>query len=800
MTPIRRLGRVGAVMLLAFTLPAAAATAHEPTPDGLPSFNESGGCDALSGVRGPLAAEPGLLELDEPIYGPWGDFYGRTVGLAWAQRVAFTYPTMSGSPKTFWVHQRVYPALQNVLNNLAAEAAQGHTYTIRTGDSFSWARFTIPPTRVFSFHAVGAAVDINSTTNPYRADNLRITDMPTWFIDAWNAAGWCWGGDWVGIKDTMHYSWRGPLHSPGYVMPPPQPPLVSAASFGAAVSLDVRLGPSDPARRLFVIDIDRDGAPDVVAVTPLGGGGMAITAAPARNDFHWPEEWGETVTAPVDPGAPALLGDVTADGRPDLVYLLPGPLDRISLEVHAHTGGDDLPRTTVATAADYQSDAWFGLDDLDRDGSNDLFVIRPGDPAALEVWDGSDFTSLLIDTTIALDGDEQLVLGDRDVDGVPDIYAIGTDGEVTIWDGNDDYGSSVTVATSIAPAGKQLAAGDLDGDGHTDLFLVESDGTTVMRRGGASTHHPGVWYRLRTHQVDRIAGSNRYATAAAISTATNPDGSDTVFVAVGDDFPDALAGSAVAGHLSAPLLLVASDYVPEATAAELQRLDPDTIVILGGTGVIGATVETQLGGYAPEVIRLGGADRYETAVAISAYGYPHRRSAEAVVIATGLGYADALAGGPAAAALSGPLLLTTPGELPAAVRDEIIRLDPERIVVLGGSAVVSNAVFAELETLAPTERIAGSDRYRTAALLSAEVFPDGAAAIYLATGSGFPDGLAGGAAAGAQGIPILLVPPTSLPAAVRTEILRLGTYQVTLIGGETAISAGLAAAVETAGV
>ena len=799
MTPIRPSGRVGAVMLLAFILPAAAATAHEPTPDGVPSFNESPGCDALNGIRGPLAAEPGLLELNEPIYGPWGDFYGRTVGLAWAQRVAFTYPSTSGSPKTFWVHQRVYPALQDLLGNLADEAAEGHTYTIRTGDSFSWARYTIPPTRVFSFHAVGAAVDINSTTNPYRADNTLITDMPAWFVDAWNAAGWCWGGDWVGIKDTMHYSWRGPLHSPGYVMPPPQPPLVAAASFGSAWSLDVRLGPPDPARRLFVIDIDRDGAPDVVAVTPIEDGLMAITAAPARNDFHWAEEWGVTIDAPVDPGAPALLGDMTADGRPDLVYVLPGPLDRITLEVHAHTGGEDLPRNSVATAVPYQSDAWFGLEDYDRDGLTDLFVVRPGTPASLEVWDGNDLTTPLIATTIDLASEAQLVLGDRDVDGVPDIYAMTNDGGLTIWDGADAYGSSVTVATSIAPAGKQLAAGDLDGDGHTDLFVVDGDGGAVMRRGGGSTHHPGVWYRLRTHQVDRIAGSNRYATAAAISAATNPDGADTVFVAVGDDFPDALAGSAVAGHLAAPLLLVARDYVPEATAAELQRLDPDTIVILGGTSVVAATVETQLGGYAPEVVRLGGADRYETAVAISAYGYPHRNSADAVVIATGLGYADALAGGPAAAALGGPLLLTTPGQLPPEVRDEIVRLDPDRILVLGGSAVVSNEVFAELQTLAPTERIAGTDRYRTAALLSAEVFPDGAAAIYLATGTGFPDGLAAGAAAGAQGIPILLVPPTSLPAAVRTEILRLGTYQVTLIGGETAISAGLAAAVETAG-
>ncbi len=800
MNPIRPLGRVGAVMLLAFIVPVAAATAHEPLPDGVPSFNESAGCDALSGIRGPLADAPGLLELHEPIYGPWADFYGRTVGQAWAQRVAFTFPTTSGPTKTFWVHERVMPALQPVLDDLAAA---GTTYTVRTGETFSWARFTIPPTRAFSFHAVGAAIDINSLTNPYRADNVLITDMPTWFVDIWRNNGWCWGGDWGSIKDTMHFSWRGPLHTPGYVMPPPQPPLVAAAGFTATVPLDVRLGPADPGRRLFVIDIDRDGAPDVVAVSPAAAGKVALTAAPARNDFHWDEGWGTTSSAPIDPGAPAIMGDVTGDGRPDLVYLLAGPLDMIDLEIHAHTGGSNLTASNILTAVPHQADAWYALDDYDRDGITDLFVVRPGDPTTLEVWDGDGFTTTLINVEIDLDGTEHLVLGDRflgALDGVPDLYALGGDGTLRIWDGAGGYGSSTTVATGIDPTGRQVASGDLDGDGHTDLFLVAADGSTEMRRGGASTHHPGVWYRIRTHQVNRIAGFTRYDTAAAVSAAMHPDPVDTVFVAVGHDFPDALTGSAVAGRLGAPLLLVTRDSLPDATAAELARLEPETIVILGGTAVVSAAVESQLGGYAGEVLRVAGANRYQTAVEISRFGFPTDGSADTVVIATGLGYADALTGGPAAAALNGPLLLTETGHLPATVRAEIERLDPERILVLGGSTVISNAVFAELQGLAPTQRIAGSDRYQTAAMLSAAVFPEGAEAIFIVTGSGYPDGLAGGAAAATRGIPLLLVSQSSLPGTVRAEILRLGTYQVTLVGGEAVISPTVAGAVETAGM
>ena len=62
--------------------------------------------------------------------------------------------------------------------------------------------------------------------------------------------------------------------------------------------------------------------------------------------------------------------------------------------------------------------------------------------------------------------------------------------------------------------------------------------------------------------VDRLAGSNRYATAAEISQWAYPDGSDVVFVATGLDFPDAIAGGAAAAAEGGPLLLVTGTSVP----------------------------------------------------------------------------------------------------------------------------------------------------------------------------------------------------------------------------------------------
>ena len=288
--------------------------------------------------------------------------------------------------------------------------------------------------------------------------------------------------------------------------------------------------------------------------------------------------------------------------------------------------------------------------------------------------------------------------------------------------------------------------------------------------------------------VIRYAGTNRYGTAAAISQGDFPVPVDTVFVSVGTNFPDAVAGAAVAGKLGAPLLLVTATGIPGETASELTRLAPNTIVILGGTAAIPAGVATALNAYAPSVIRLAGSNRYATAVAISQYGFPAPGSADEVVIATGNNFADALAGGPLAEARNGPVLLTDPAFLPSVVADEIVRLDPDRIVVLGGTAAVSQAVFDQLTAIQPnTVRIAGNNRYLTSVAISAAAFP-GADRAYIATGLNFPDALAGAAAAASRGAPVMLVPTSDLPSYVAEEITRLGAKEIVLLGGRSVVT------------
>ncbi|GIW19725.1 MAG: hypothetical protein KatS3mg065_0021 [Chloroflexota bacterium] len=200
--------------------------------------------------------------------------------------------------------------------------------------------------------------------------------------------------------------------------------------------------------------------------------------------------------------------------------------------------------------------------------------------------------------------------------------------------------------------------------------------------------------------------------------------------------------------------------------------------------------------------RLGGTDRYGTSVAISARTVPEG-GVPVVYLASGAGFADALAAGPAAARSGGALLLTRPDRLPANVATELVRLAPGRVVVAGGPAAVSEAVVDEVRAAlgpdVPIERAAGPDRYGTAAALVDGAFEATTPLLFLASGAGFPDALAAGAVAAAIGAPVLLTRPDRLPPETVRAIRRLRPERVVIAGGPAAVSPAVATAVAALG-
>ncbi|KQX06378.1 MULTISPECIES: cell wall-binding repeat-containing protein [unclassified Leifsonia] len=285
----------------------------------------------------------------------------------------------------------------------------------------------------------------------------------------------------------------------------------------------------------------------------------------------------------------------------------------------------------------------------------------------------------------------------------------------------------------------------------------------------------------------RLGGNDRYETAVAISQDTYKSaGVPVVYVASGSGFADALSAAPAAATQGGPLLLVAQTAVPYSTLAELKRLKPKNIVIVGGTGVVTAQVAKALSAIAP-VKRIAGADRFETSQLIAATVFPAATSA---FLATGWDFADALSAGAAAGASKTPVLLV---DGKARTADEptlrVLRtIGVTKITLAGGTGAISHGIAVSLKSAGATVvRRAGLDRYATSVAINTAAFGSSATA-YVAAGMAFPDALAGAAAAAKSGMPLYLSYRDCLPKAVRESITAKGAKRLVVLGGTGAMT------------
>mgnify|MGYP003376644419 CR=1 FL=1 len=182
----------------------------------------------------------------------------------------------------------------------------------------------------------------------------------------------------------------------------------------------------------------------------------------------------------------------------------------------------------------------------------------------------------------------------------------------------------------------------------------------------------------------------------------------------------------------------------------------------------------------PASTRLSGASRMDTAVEVSK---KYWTTATTVYVANGWRYADALAAGPAAAKDDAPLLLVQEDGVPTSVLDEIKRLKPARIHIVGGTSVVSSGVEATLNAVAPVTRLAGGTRYATAAAVAGKWADGSAPVVYLALGENFPDALSGGSGAAGEDGALLLSTKTTMTQPTMDALKRLKPKKVVLVGG-----------------
>ncbi|WP_419819307.1 cell wall-binding repeat-containing protein [Glaciibacter flavus] len=286
----------------------------------------------------------------------------------------------------------------------------------------------------------------------------------------------------------------------------------------------------------------------------------------------------------------------------------------------------------------------------------------------------------------------------------------------------------------------------------------------------------------------RLSGNDRYGTAAAISSRFNP-GVPVLYIATGENYPDALAASALAGRQSSPLLLVQPGAIPAVIWDEILRLQPHKIVIAGGLAAISAAVATQLGTVAP-VLRVSGTDRYDTSRQLAQQS---GLRASSIFVATGLNFPDALSASAAAAAKQGSVVLVpgTNGDVDAATYDTFSQLGANELLIAGGTSVVSPQMETALRSRYTVSRLAGTDRWGTGVAINQASFSS-PSTVYLAVGTNYADALAGGALAGATQSPLFIVPSNCVPDNVSAQIRSWNPQSIVLLGGTAVLTSGVA--------
>lgn len=291
-------------------------------------------------------------------------------------------------------------------------------------------------------------------------------------------------------------------------------------------------------------------------------------------------------------------------------------------------------------------------------------------------------------------------------------------------------------------------------------------------------------YTVSSFKVDRLAGAAREDTAIAVSKAAWPTGTSTVFLATSLEYADALSAAAAAGKAGASLLLSPANALPGSVVAELKRLAPTKVVLMGGEGALTPRVVQSVAAAVPAaaVERVAGLDRYATSRGVVEWA----GSSSNLFIASGRDFPDALSAASVGSNTGTPVMLVDgkASGIDAATAASIRKIGATSVTIVGGTGVVNDRVSAGLASLGvKVTRLSGSDRYATNAAVNKAYFPNETSRVLIAAGMDFPDALSASALAGPWKVPLLLSERSCLPRVnadfVRTHL----TNSVVLVGG-----------------
>jgi VCBS repeat-containing protein len=387
---------------------------------------------------------------------------------------------------------------------------------------------------------------------------------------------------------------------------------------------------------------------------------------------------------------------------------------------------------------------------------------------------------------------------------------------------------STAADTTLTVAVKGVLANDTDADDDSltaELTSGATHGTVALEADGSFVYVPTAGYTgtdVFTYRANdgtvnsntvtvtitvgspgdvlvvEVAGANRFATAIEASKKAFTT-SEYVLIATGMNWPDALGGSALAGALDAPILLTRTNALPAEVIAEIERLGATEAIVLGGTSAVSAAVANAIGAIdLVSVERISGSNRYETAKKVAERAIAELKARGGydgtAFVATGANFPDALGASPLAAAQGWPIYLANP--LLGSNASLVATMGAEGVtksLVLGGTNAVGGSVETALASLGSATRLSGGNRYETAI----EIAKYGVAnaglgwnRVAFATGTNFPDALAGGVLQGKDGSVMLLTPGTALNASVAATLAtnKAAIFEVRYLGSTSAVS------------
>ncbi|GAE35804.1 cell wall-binding repeat-containing protein [Halalkalibacter akibai] len=212
---------------------------------------------------------------------------------------------------------------------------------------------------------------------------------------------------------------------------------------------------------------------------------------------------------------------------------------------------------------------------------------------------------------------------------------------------------------------------------------------------------------------------------------------------------------------------------------------PKEIYIAGGTAAISAAIEREIRAMGFSVKRIGGQNRFDTAVQIAT----EVGVANQIFLTTANEQSpDALSIAPYAGLKQIPILLTRRDQLSKTVVDFIVRNNINHVTLIGGTQAISDQIREQLSALnvRTIERISGDTRFGTSVKIAERYASDfDFSNISIASGRSFIDALPGSPYASMQKAPILLTDRTRLPMEVRSwmEQQRLSRTTFTFLGG-----------------